>query len=128
MKKGFTLLELLATIAIMAVLIAAILPFVANYTAWAKRTTANRSALIVADAINRYNSLAPSALTPQALIDGTEGTLAISNKLQGVAQTVRMSNDLTDTGKFIAKPLVSGQVLFSSGSVSFVNGDTSASF
>jgi prepilin-type N-terminal cleavage/methylation domain-containing protein len=57
MKNGFTLLELLATIAIMAVLIAAVLPFVSDYTSWAKRTQANRSALLVADAINRYNAL-----------------------------------------------------------------------
>ena len=109
MKKGFTLLELLATIAIMAVLIAAVLPFVSNYTTWAKNTQAKRSALIVADAINRYNSLVQVAADKSSLITGSEGQAAISARLLGTAQTVTVG-DMTN--KFIAKALTG--VAFSS--------------
>jgi len=52
--KGFTLVELLATIAIMAVLIVAALPYVADYTAWARSTSQSRDAQVVAGAIARW--------------------------------------------------------------------------
>jgi len=52
--KGFTLVELLATIAIMAVLIVAALPYVADYTSWARSTSQKRDAQVVAGAIARW--------------------------------------------------------------------------
>jgi prepilin-type N-terminal cleavage/methylation domain-containing protein len=52
--KGFTLVELLATIAIMAVLIVAALPYVGDYTAWARSTAQRRDAQVVAGAIARW--------------------------------------------------------------------------
>ncbi len=52
--KGFTLVELLATIAIMAVLIVAALPYVADYTSWARETSQRRDAQVVAGAIARW--------------------------------------------------------------------------
>ena len=53
-RKGFTLVELLATIAIMAVLIVAALPYVADYTTWARATSQERDAQVVAGAISRW--------------------------------------------------------------------------
>lgn len=53
-SKGFTLVELLATIAIMAVLIVAALPYVADYTSWARATSQKRDAQVVAGAISRW--------------------------------------------------------------------------
>ena len=53
-SKGFTLVELLATIAIMAVLIVAALPYVADYTTWARATAESRDAQVVAGAIARW--------------------------------------------------------------------------
>src|ERR1035438_9885912 len=92
MKKGFTLLELLATIAIMAVLIAAVLPFISNYTSWARTTQAHRSALLAADAINRYNALVGTSPLGDAgngsPITGGEGLAVINARLLGKAQTI----------------------------------------
>ena len=53
-RKGFTLVELLATIAIMAVLIVAALPYVADYTRWARATSELRDAQVVQGAISRW--------------------------------------------------------------------------
>ena len=53
-SKAFTLVELLAVIAIMAVLIVAALPYVANYTLWAQATAEQRDAQVVAGAIARW--------------------------------------------------------------------------
>ena len=52
--RGFTLVELLATITIMAVLIVAALPYVADYTSWARTTSEERDAQVVAGAIARW--------------------------------------------------------------------------
>ena len=59
-RKGFTLVELLAVIAIMAVLIVAALPYVANYTAWAQATSQQRDAQVVAGAISRWIAVGAS--------------------------------------------------------------------
>jgi prepilin-type N-terminal cleavage/methylation domain-containing protein len=59
-KKGFTLVELLATIAIMAVLVVAALPYVADYTSWAQATAQDRDAQVVAGAIARYIAVGAS--------------------------------------------------------------------
>ncbi len=56
-RRGFTLVELLAVIAIMAVLIVAALPYVANYTMWAQATAEQRDAQVVASAIARWIAL-----------------------------------------------------------------------
>jgi prepilin-type N-terminal cleavage/methylation domain-containing protein len=53
-RKGFTLVELLAVIAIMAVLIVAALPYTANYTLWAQATAEQRDAQVVAGSIARW--------------------------------------------------------------------------
>lgn len=53
-EKGFTLIELLATITIMAVLIVAALPYVADYSSWARTTSERRDAQVVADAMSRW--------------------------------------------------------------------------
>jgi len=47
-RAGFTLVELLAVIAIMAVLIVAALPYTASYTLWAQATAEQRDAQVVA--------------------------------------------------------------------------------
>jgi prepilin-type N-terminal cleavage/methylation domain-containing protein len=54
---AFTLVELLAVIAIMAVLIVAALPYVANYTLWAQATAEQRDAQVVAGAMARWIAL-----------------------------------------------------------------------
>jgi prepilin-type N-terminal cleavage/methylation domain-containing protein len=53
-RGGFTLVELLATIAIMAVLIVAALPYVADYTEWARQTIQQQNLLVLNDALTRY--------------------------------------------------------------------------
>jgi type II secretory pathway pseudopilin PulG len=47
----------MAAIAVMAILVAAVLPFVSNYRHWAQQESYNRSARLIYDAIQRYNSL-----------------------------------------------------------------------
>ena len=56
-NKGFSLVELLAVIAIMAVLIVAALPYVAGYESWARATAQQRDAQTVATAIARWVSI-----------------------------------------------------------------------
>jgi type IV pilus assembly protein PilA len=117
MKKGFTLLELLATIAIMAVLVAAVLPFVSNYTSWAKKTQAQRSALLIADAINRYNGLSELSETPVV-------ALSAGNY---VASLLGTSNGITIDGqvsKFLAKAPTGATVDFATRTVTVQTGVT----
>jgi len=52
--KAFTLVELLATIAILAALVAVSLPFIANYVSTARARADEQTLLILNDAINRY--------------------------------------------------------------------------
>jgi len=56
-RDGFTLVELLATITIMAVLIVAALPYLSDYTSWARSTSQHRDAQVVASAIARWVAL-----------------------------------------------------------------------
>jgi prepilin-type N-terminal cleavage/methylation domain-containing protein len=84
-KQGFTLVELLATIAIMAVLVVAALPYVADYTSWAQATAEDRDAQVVAGAMARWIA-----------VGGT--TTSWSSKLTGS----------TTGGKAIITALVSG--------------------
>ena len=81
MKKCFTLVELLVAIAIMAVLVMAVLPFVTNYTRWSRQISNNRSARLIYDAINRYNTL-----TSGPLITGAGGIGANSTYLRGALE------------------------------------------
>lgn len=62
-RKGFTLVELLATIAIMAVLIVAALPYVADYTTWARATSQARDAQVVQGAIARWIAIGGGTTT-----------------------------------------------------------------
>lgn len=59
-NRGFSLVELLATIGIVAVLIAAIYGFVSKYTEWAKLEQNRRTVNILNDAVSRYKQLVPN--------------------------------------------------------------------
>jgi len=52
--RGFTLVELLAVIAIMAVLVVAAMPYVSDYTVWAQATAQQRDAQVISGAISRW--------------------------------------------------------------------------
>lgn len=95
-SKGFTLVELLATIAIMAVLIVAALPYVADYTSWARATSQKRDAQVVAGAISRWiavggstGAAAPAGawtsarFGPSAWTNGTAGAKVIRSLVTG---------------------------------------------
>jgi prepilin-type N-terminal cleavage/methylation domain-containing protein len=53
MRKGFTFLELMATVAILAVITVVVMPSISNYVDWTKRVTDRRSLELTNDAINR---------------------------------------------------------------------------
>ena len=53
-RSSFTLVELLSTIAIMAVLVVGITAFVANYVTWAKNTSDKQTYTVLNDALGRY--------------------------------------------------------------------------
>lgn len=55
-KLGFTLIELAATIGIMAVLAAVAFPFISEYTGWAKQRSEIRTLNLINDAVNRYRA------------------------------------------------------------------------
>jgi prepilin-type N-terminal cleavage/methylation domain-containing protein len=82
-KKGFTLVELLATIGIIAVLSAAVFPFVTNYKQWATESSNDRSARLIYDAVMRYNSLTEGAqltetTTKSSVMEALTGTGALA--------------------------------------------------
>lgn len=82
--KAFTLVELLATIAIMAVLVVAALPYVADYTSWARATSQNRDAQVVAGAIARWiavgGATTTSGLASDTALVGKAWTGAVFDK------------------------------------------------
>lgn len=81
-NKGFTLVELLATIAIMAVLVVAALPYVADYTTWARATAEDRDAQVVAGAMARYIAVGGDTDTWSSSFSGsTTGGQAIITAL-----------------------------------------------
>jgi prepilin-type N-terminal cleavage/methylation domain-containing protein len=89
-KKGFTLVELLATIAIMAVLIVAALPYVADYTSWARATAQDRDAQVVAGAIARWIAVGGTTTTWQGAklnqggwTSGAKATAVITSLVAG---------------------------------------------
>lgn len=53
-KKGFTMIELVAVIGILAILLAVAVPQMISYTQAAHRTSAVTEAQVVADAVQRY--------------------------------------------------------------------------
>jgi prepilin-type N-terminal cleavage/methylation domain-containing protein len=90
-SKGFTLVELLATIAIMAVLIVAALPYVADYTTWARSTSQKRDSQVVAGAIARWIAVGGSVSGwsiarfngPSAWTNGTKAAVIIQRLVAG---------------------------------------------
>jgi len=68
-KKGFTLIELLGTIAIVAILVAVVVPAIADYTGIAEDTAKKRNAQVVQEAVNRFYGL--DAATLQSIADDT---------------------------------------------------------
>ena len=92
-RKAFTLVELLATIAIMAVLIVAALPYVADYTSWARTTAEERDAQVVAGAIARWIAVG-------ATVTNWSGTTlnTASNKWTGTIHAGKIITDLATTG------------------------------
>ena len=84
-KKGFTLIELMAVIAIVAVLAAVLVPTVSGYITRAKKTAVITQARAVMNAIETYNLSAVSKIgdneTLSSLADATNGKLGKDNFL-----------------------------------------------
>jgi prepilin-type N-terminal cleavage/methylation domain-containing protein len=78
-SKGFTLVELLAVIAIMAVLIVAALPYTANYTLWAQATAEQRDAQVVSSAIARWIALGADTTEGSGLGPNDNGNPSLYN-------------------------------------------------
>jgi prepilin-type N-terminal cleavage/methylation domain-containing protein len=85
LNRGFTLVELLAVIAIMAVLIVAALPYTANYTLWAQATAEQRDAQVVASAIARWIALGADTTGGSSLDPNTNGGVSQYNWTKPVA-------------------------------------------
>lgn len=84
-KSGFTLVELLATIAIMAVLIVAALPYVADYTSWAQEVARDRDAQVVASAMARWIAVGghTTGWVGQTFSDTTDANSIIADLIAG---------------------------------------------
>jgi len=53
-RKGFTLVELLSAMAIIAILATLAIEFIGSYISWAQNTADQRTLLVLNDALNRY--------------------------------------------------------------------------
>ncbi|MFZ5806122.1 MAG: type II secretion system protein [Verrucomicrobiota bacterium] len=93
-RKGFTLVELLATLTVMAIMAAILFPFLANYGKQATMNSNMRSLRLLQDAMDRYRASNLENLS------WTLGSDTIAASVDGVAYTnltgVQVSNILND--------------------------------
>jgi len=75
------MIELLAMVAIMAVVVALVIPWVGNYTNWAQTTTTQHTVAVLNEALNEYRSL---------------GGINKSHSLEGAAGITLNEQTLTD--------------------------------
>lgn len=99
-KKGFTLVELIVVIAIIAILTAVLVPLIGNWTQQAAYTTLQDGAQTVSNSINNALSKVTMGGAPASIYcieatkaNGSDAKLTI--KIDGAAVTV--PNDLTGT-------------------------------
>jgi prepilin-type N-terminal cleavage/methylation domain-containing protein len=79
--RAFTMIELLASIAILAVIAAIVFAFVGNYVDYARLTAARRTCAILNESLNEYRTL---------------GGLTKAHSLQGAVGTTQNARTLTD--------------------------------
>jgi prepilin-type N-terminal cleavage/methylation domain-containing protein len=99
---AFTLIELLAAVAIMAALIVGALFFTASYITWAHNTADQRSLIVLNDALNRYKTEGGniSALTSGAQISHVLTKMATTLNWAGMSHNV-MQAGVTYQGRSI---------------------------
>jgi prepilin-type N-terminal cleavage/methylation domain-containing protein len=81
-RQGFTMIELLAMVAIIAVIVALVVPWVGNYTNWAQTTATQHTVAVLNEALNEYRSL---------------GGINKSHSLEGAAGTTLNEQTLTNS-------------------------------
>lgn len=77
-KKGFTLIELMAVIAIIAILAAVLVPTVTGYINRSKKTAIITECRTVMNAIETYNAVTASAIEPNGKDKDTKVSVAIA--------------------------------------------------
>ena len=99
-KKGFTLVELMIVVVIMAILVAVAVPIFSAVTANAKAKTCIGNQRNIVSQINNYVMSDPTIL---ALTEGASKTITITTNADGddIAENGIVDNGVfTDTGKF----------------------------
>ena len=97
-KKGFTLVELIVVIAIIAILTAIIVPLVGRYSAQARYTTLNDAATTVSNSINNGLSDANQiGVINDNVITGTKTDAGILTVTVGAATCVSNANGTVGT-------------------------------
>jgi prepilin-type N-terminal cleavage/methylation domain-containing protein len=81
-RRAFTMVELLASIAIIAVIAALVFAFVGNYVDYARLTAARHTVAVLNESLNEYRTL---------------GGISKAHSLEGTAGTTLNSSTLTDT-------------------------------
>lgn len=76
-KKGFTLIELIIVIAILAILGAILVPQITGYSLKAKKSKATSDATTICHAIAAYSADADTAIAETTDLNGTDGTTIV---------------------------------------------------
>jgi type IV pilus assembly protein PilA len=110
--KGFTLVELLATLAIMAIIAGALFPFIGKYTQEATDTTNYRSLKMLQDSVDRHLSLNPNTPTwvsapAGANTNATNKTFLLTNHVNA------MITDISAPGEYQTLRAISPSLTFS---------------
>lgn len=113
-KKGFTLVELIVVIAIVAILTAVVVPLIAGQTANAAHATAQDGAQTISNTVNYAitNASASGAIITTATIVGkkTGSTLTVTGALAAETEiTNSLQNTLPNDSSFVAM-VVNGSV------------------
>lgn len=94
-KKGFTLIELMAVIAIIAILAAVLVPSITGYVTRAKVSAVRSEARTLINAAEIYNSTAESSLLSEdstvTNITGSTGITVKADDIKRIATDVKIS-------------------------------------
>ena len=128
-KKGFTLIELIAVIAILGILAAVLVPNIIGYTNKARKAKVIADAKIVVNAISAYNSDADTIIADTVAVNSTTviGNTAIVGTTGSIKSVPLSLGSLTITNcKAIADGTMvygstTGQCVISSAGVASVN-------